>query len=109
MSGDRRGWHPTLRGIVAGGGRRETTRRLSLHLHHPPEARLLGPSHEQEDWQILDKNDPYPVGHGVRPGSPEVPVDDHHGDEDTDGVHDEGEQQIFGYEGKDEGGWGQDL
>ena len=41
--------------------------------------------------------------------TPEVPIDYDNSDEDTDSVHDEGEEEIFGYEGKDEGGRGQDL
>ena len=35
-------------------------------------------------------------------GSPKVPVNDDHGDQDGDGVHDEGEEQVLGYEGQDE-------
>ena len=41
--------------------------------------------------------------------TPEVPIDYDDCDEDTDSVHDEGEEEIFGYEGKDKGGRGQDL
>lgn len=33
---------------------------------------------------------------GPRPT--EVPVDDNHGHEDTDGVHNKGEEQVFSYE-----------
>ena len=43
----------------------------------------------------LNEDDPYPVGHGVGAGPPEVPVDDDHGDEDAHRVHDEGEQQVL--------------
>jgi hypothetical protein len=44
---------------------------------------------------FLDENNPYPVGHRVGARTPEVPVDDDHGDEDAHRVHDEGEQQIL--------------
>ena len=38
-----------------------------------------------------------------------VPVDDDNSDEDADGVHDEGEEQVLGYQRQHQGGWGQDL
>ena len=43
----------------------------------------------------FDKYNSDPVGHGMCPGPPKVPIDDNHGDQDTHGVHDEGEQQIL--------------
>ena len=43
----------------------------------------------------LDEDDPYPVGHGVGAGPPEVPVDDDHGDKDAHRVHDECEEQVL--------------
>ena len=46
--------------------------------------------------RFLDKDDPYPVGHRVSAGPSEVPVDDDHSDENTDSVHDEGEEEILG-------------
>ena len=42
-------------------------------------------------------------------GSPEVPVDDDDGDQDGDGVHDEGEEQVLGDERQHERRWRQDL
>ena len=39
----------------------------------------------------------------------EVPVDDDNSHEDADGVHDEGEEQVLGYKGQHQRGWGQDL
>ena len=38
-----------------------------------------------------------------------VPVDDDNSDEDADGVHDEGEEQVLGYKGQHQGRGGQDL
>ena len=58
---------------------------------------------------FLDEHHSDPVGHGVCAGTSEVPVDDDDGDEDADGVHDEGEEEILGDEGQHEGGGGQDL
>ncbi len=82
---------------------------LPGHLHHPPQPRLLGPPHEEEDWQVSEEEHPYPVGHGVRARAPEVPVDDDDGDEDGHGVHDEGEEQVLGDERQHQRGRGQDL
>ena len=58
---------------------------------------------------FLDEHHSDPVWHGVCAGTSEVPVDDDDGDEDADGVHDEGEEEILGDEGQHEGGGGQDL
>lgn len=66
------------------------------NLHHPPETSLLGSPHEQNDWQVLEENLPDQLRHSMRSGSTEIPVDDDHRYQDTDGVHDEGEQEIFG-------------
>ena len=43
----------------------------------------------------LNKYDPYPVWHRMCSGSSEVPVDNDDSDENTDGVHDEREQQVL--------------
>ena len=76
--------------------------RLTGYLHHPPESRLLWSSHEEEDWQILEEEDSNPVWHGVGARAPEVPVDDDDGDQNGDGVHDEGEEQVLGDQRQDE-------
>ncbi len=82
---------------------------MTRYLHHPPEPRLLGPPHEEEDGQVPEEEHPYPVWHGVRAGAPEVPVDDDDRDQDGDGVHDECEEQVLCDERQHQGGRGQDL
>lgn len=81
----------------------------SGHLHHPPQTSLLRPFHEQQSGQVLEEDHPDPVGHPVRPGPAEVPVEDDHGNQDGNRVHEEGEQQVLGNERKHERGRRQDL
>ena len=109
VSGDWWSRHSSLWRIVSGGWGWQASCGLSLHLHHPPQPRFLWPPHKEENWQIFDKYDPYPVGHWVCPRTSEVPIDYNNCNQDANSVHDEGEQEIFGYEGKDKGGRGQDL
>ena len=40
---------------------------------------------------------------------PEVPIDYNNRKENTDSIHDEGEEEILGYEGEHEGGGREDL
>lgn len=62
-----------------------------------PQPCLLWPPHHQDRWQIFEEDLTYELRHPVGPRSSEIPIDDDHGHEDTDGIHDKGEKQIFGY------------
>lgn len=46
-----------------------------------------------------------PGWHTMSSRSSEVPVDDDHGDQDGNGVHDESEEQIFGNKWQHERCW----
>lgn len=48
-------------------------------------------------------------GHAMGARPPEVPVDDDHGHQDGNRVHDEGEQQIFGDQWQHQRRWWQNL
>lgn len=74
-----------------------------------PQPRLLRPLHEQHCWQIFEENLAYKLRHPVSPRSSEIPIDDNHGHKDTDGVHDEGKEQILGYQWQHQGSWRKDL
>jgi len=41
--------------------------------------------------------------------SAEIPIDDNHSHEDTDGIHDESKEQIFGYQWQHQRGWWQNF
>ena len=57
---------------------------------------MVGPGHEQQARQVVEEDVADPGGHAVSARRLEVPVDDDHGDEDRDDVHDEREQQVLG-------------
>ena len=99
-------WRTEVRGWRYSGGDIAV---LAGDLHHPAEPRLLGPPHEEEHGQVSEEEDADPVWHGVGPGPSEVPVDDDHGDEDGDRVHDEGKKQVFSDERQHQRGRGKDL
>ena len=55
-----------------------TTVAAGRWLHHPAEAGLFGPLHEQDDGQVFEEDDADPIGHPVCTWTSKVPVDDHH-------------------------------
>lgn len=57
-----------------------------------PQSCLLRPLHHQNSRQILKEDLAYELRHPMSPRPAKVPVDDDHGHEDTDGVHDESEE-----------------
>jgi len=52
--------------------------------------------------QVLEKDDAYPVRHTMSSGPSKVPVNDDDGDQDGEGVHDKGKEEILGNEWEDE-------
>lgn len=78
-------------------------------LHHPPQTSLFRSPHEQNGRQILEEDLPDQLRHPVRSGSTEVPVDDDHSNQNTDGIHDEGEQKVLGDQRQYQGRRGQNL
>ena len=65
--------------------------------------------HHQQPGQDVDEDSPDPGRHGVGLRGPEVNVENHHGDADTEGVEDHGEQDKLAEEGHHQGGGRDDL
>ena len=57
----------------------------------------------------MDEDSPDPGRHGVGLRGPEVDVENHHGDADTEGVEDHGEEDKLAEEGHHQGGGRDDL
>ena len=65
--------------------------------------------HYQQSGQDVDEDSPDPGRHGVGLRRPEVDVENHHGDADTEGVEDHGEEDKLAEEGHHQGGGRDDL
>ena len=61
-----------------------------------PATRVRRPRHHDGARQHVQEHDAYPARHAVRARRAEVPVDDHHRDDDRHDVHDEREQKVLG-------------
>ena len=70
---------------------------------------LHGSLHDKQPWQEVDENSPDPGRHQVSLGRPEVDVENHHGDADTEGVEDHGEEDKLAEERHHQRGGGDDL
>ena len=65
--------------------------------------------HHQQSGQDVDEDSPDPGRHGVGLRGSEVDVENHHGDADTEGVEDHGEEDKLPQEGDHQGGGRDDL
>ena len=70
------------------------------HVHHPAQSGLLWSLHEQQHRQVLEEDYSHPVRHLVGARSAEVPVDDNHGGQDGNAVHEKSEQEVLGNQWK---------
>ena len=70
---------------------------------------LDGSLHDKQPGQEVDENSPDPGRHQVSLGRPEVDVENHHGDADTEGVEDHGEKDKLAEQGNHQGGGRDDL
>ena len=70
---------------------------------------LDGSLHDEQPWQEVDENSPDPGRHQVSLRRSEVDVENHHGDADTEGVEDHGEEDKLPEERHHQGGGRDDL
>ena len=83
---------------------------ISYYLHDVlPLLSLDGSLHDEQPWQEVDENSPDPGRHQVSLRRSEVDVENHHGDADTEGVEDHGEEDKLAEEGHHQGGGRDDL
>jgi hypothetical protein len=59
--------------------------------------------------EVFEKDDADPVGHAMGSWPSEVPVDDYDGDQNREGVHNKGEEEVLGDEREDKGCRRKDL
>ena len=67
------------------------------------------PLHAEQPGQDVDEDSSDPGRHGVGLWGPEVDVENHHGDADTEGVEDHGEEDKLPEQGHHQGGGRDDL
>ena len=67
------------------------------------------PPHDQEPGQDVNEDSPDPGRHGVGLRRPEVDVENHHGDADTEGVEDHREEDKLAEERHHQGRGRDDL